>query len=126
MAMSRSLRDSAMEIESPSRAGYKKTAASLMPAISTLFQQNPSAEMWQSLPWTICSPLPRRKADRPASSIVSEKGRGHQCRHYRRLILKQVFAMGNTLLDGGNVIDFPIHPPSLNVYDEALEGRDFG
>lgn len=44
--------------------------------------------------------------------------------HYRRLTLKQAFDVENTLLDGDNVIDFPILPPSLNVYDEALEVRD--
>lgn len=45
--------------------------------------------------------------------------------HYRRLTLKQAFDVENTLLDGDNVIDFPILPPSLNVYDEALEVRDY-
>jgi len=41
--------------------------------------------------------------------------------HYRRLTIKQSFDIENTLLDGDNVIDFPIRPPSLNVYDEAVE-----
>lgn len=45
--------------------------------------------------------------------------------HYRRLTLKQAFDVENTLLDGDNVIDFPILPPSLKVYDEALEVRDY-
>ena len=41
--------------------------------------------------------------------------------HYRRLTLKQSFAIENTLLDGDHVIDFPIRPPSLTVYDDAVE-----
>ena len=41
--------------------------------------------------------------------------------HYRRLIVKQSFDVENTLLDGDNVIDFPILAPSLNVYDDAME-----
>ena len=40
--------------------------------------------------------------------------------HYRRLTLKQSFDVENTLLDGSNVIDFPIRSPSLSVYDEAV------
>ena len=39
--------------------------------------------------------------------------------HYRRLTVKQSFDIENTLLDGDNVIDFPIRPPSLDVYDDA-------
>ena len=42
-------------------------------------------------------------------------------RHYGRLTMKQSFDIENTLLDGGNVIDFPIRPPSLLDYDEAAE-----
>jgi transposase len=38
--------------------------------------------------------------------------------HYRRLTFKQSFDIENTLLDGGNVIDFPIRPPSLAAYEE--------
>ena len=41
--------------------------------------------------------------------------------HYRRLTIKQSFDIENTLLEGDNVIDFPIRPPSLNVYDDAVE-----
>ena len=41
--------------------------------------------------------------------------------HYRRLTVKQSFDIENTLLEGDNVIDFPIRPPSLNVYDEVAE-----
>jgi len=41
--------------------------------------------------------------------------------HYRRLTVKQSFDIENTLLEGDNVIDFPIRPPSLNVYDEVTE-----
>ena len=37
--------------------------------------------------------------------------------HYQRLTIKQSFDVENTLLDGDNVIDFPIRAPSLNVYD---------
>ena len=40
--------------------------------------------------------------------------------HYRRLTIKQSFDVENTLLDGGNVIDFPIRPPNLGVYEEAV------
>jgi transposase len=40
--------------------------------------------------------------------------------HYRRLTVKQSFDIENTLLDGDNVIDFPIDPHSLNRYDEVL------
>ncbi|MCD7948599.1 MAG: transposase [Oscillospiraceae bacterium] len=32
--------------------------------------------------------------------------------HYRRLTVKQSFDMENTLLDGDNIIDFPIRPPA--------------
>lgn len=41
--------------------------------------------------------------------------------HYRRLTIKQSFDIENTLLEGGNVIDFPIKPPSLDVYDDVAE-----
>ena len=40
--------------------------------------------------------------------------------HYRRLTVKQSFDIENTLLDGDNVIDFPIKPPNLTAYDEAM------
>ena len=41
--------------------------------------------------------------------------------HYRRLTLKQSFDIENTLLEGDNVIDFPIRPPTLDIYDDVLE-----
>ena len=41
-------------------------------------------------------------------------------RHYRRLPVKQSFDIENTLLDGDNVIDFPIAPRDLSRYDEVL------
>jgi len=41
--------------------------------------------------------------------------------HYKRLTVKQSFDIENTLLDGDNVIDFPIRPPSLSAYDDAAE-----
>lgn len=41
--------------------------------------------------------------------------------HYRRLTIKQSFDIENTLLDGDNVIDFPIKPPNLTAYDDTLE-----
>ena len=40
--------------------------------------------------------------------------------HYRRLTVKQSFDIENTLLDGDNMIDFPIAPRDLSRYDEAL------
>jgi len=40
-------------------------------------------------------------------------------RHYRRLTIKQNFDIENTLLDGDNVIDFPIRPHDLSQYDEV-------
>ncbi len=40
--------------------------------------------------------------------------------HYRRLTIRQTFDIENTLLDGGNVIDFPIKAPNLNTYDEVI------
>ncbi|MEA5143231.1 MAG: IS21 family transposase [Oscillibacter sp.] len=40
--------------------------------------------------------------------------------HYRRLTVKQSFDIENTLLDGENVIDFPIQPHNLSRYDEVL------
>ena len=43
--------------------------------------------------------------------------------HYRRLTLKQSFEIENTLLEGDNVIDFPIRLPTLDIYDEAAEVR---
>jgi len=41
--------------------------------------------------------------------------------HYRRMTVKQSFDIENTLLEGDNIIDFPIRPPSLNIYDEVTE-----
>jgi len=41
--------------------------------------------------------------------------------HYRKLTIKQSFDIENTLLEGDNVIDFPIQSPSLNVYDDVME-----
>jgi transposase len=40
--------------------------------------------------------------------------------HYRRLTIRQTFDIENTLLEGGNVIDFPIKAPDLNTYDEVI------
>ena len=40
--------------------------------------------------------------------------------HYRRITIKQCFDVENTLLDGDNVIDFPIRPHNLSRYDEVL------
>ena len=40
--------------------------------------------------------------------------------HYRRLTIKQSFDIENTLLDGDNIIDFPIRPPNLDAYDEVV------
>ena len=40
--------------------------------------------------------------------------------HYRRLTMKQSFDIENTLLDGDNVIDFPISSRDLSQYDEVL------
>jgi len=40
--------------------------------------------------------------------------------HYRRLTVKQSFDTPNTLLDGDNVIDFPIRPHDLSRYDEKM------
>ena len=40
--------------------------------------------------------------------------------HYRKLTVKQSFDIENTLLDGDNVIDFPIKPHNLSRYDEVL------
>ena len=41
--------------------------------------------------------------------------------HYKRLTIKQSFNIENTLLEHDNVLDFPIHPPDLSVYDAAME-----
>jgi hypothetical protein len=41
--------------------------------------------------------------------------------HYRRLTIKQSFDIENTLLEGDNVIDFPVRAPSLTVYDDAAQ-----
>ena len=40
--------------------------------------------------------------------------------HYRRLTVKQSFEIENTLLDGGNIIDFPVKPRDLSMYDEVM------
>ncbi|MDR7869189.1 MAG: IS21 family transposase [Sporomusaceae bacterium] len=40
--------------------------------------------------------------------------------HYRRLTIRQTSDIENTLLEGGNVIDFPIKSPDLNTYDEVI------
>ena len=40
--------------------------------------------------------------------------------HYRKMTVKQSFDIENVLLDGGNIIDFPIKPHNLNCYDEVL------
>jgi transposase len=39
--------------------------------------------------------------------------------HYRKLTVKQSFDVENTLLRGGNVIDFPVKPHDLRRYEEA-------
>jgi len=39
---------------------------------------------------------------------------------YLRLTVKPSFDIENTLLDGDNVIDFPIQPHDLSRYDEVL------
>lgn len=41
--------------------------------------------------------------------------------HYRSLTIKQSFNIENTLLEKDNIIDFPIKPPNLDIYDEMLE-----
>jgi len=41
--------------------------------------------------------------------------------HYRRLTVRQSFDVENTLLEDGCVIDFPIRPPDLAVYDDLAE-----
>jgi transposase len=40
--------------------------------------------------------------------------------HYRRLTIRQSFDIENTLLEGSNIIDFPIKSPNLNTYDEVI------
>jgi transposase len=40
--------------------------------------------------------------------------------HYRKLTVKQSFDVENTLLDGDNIIDFPVRPHDLSQYDEVL------
>lgn len=42
--------------------------------------------------------------------------------HYRRMTVKQSFDVENTLLQGDNIIDFPIQVPNLNAYDELMGG----
>jgi transposase len=42
--------------------------------------------------------------------------------HYRRMTMKQAFDIENTLLDGDNLIDFPVKPPDLSAYDELAGG----
>lgn len=61
-----------------------KTASSRMPAISTLFPQSMSAEMWQSLLWTdmqrptmLALRLLRRKADHGCGKCAAGAGQGH-------------------------------------------------
>lgn len=41
--------------------------------------------------------------------------------HYKRLTLKQTFDVENTLLEGDNIIDFPIQQPNLKAYDECVQ-----
>jgi transposase len=45
--------------------------------------------------------------------------------HYQRLTVKQSFDIENTLLEGENIIDFPIRPPNLSAYDEAAEAAAY-
>ena len=40
--------------------------------------------------------------------------------HYRVLTVRQSFDIENTLLDGDNVIDFPVRPHDLSQYDEVM------
>ena len=40
--------------------------------------------------------------------------------HYRRLTVKQSFDIENTLLEGDNIVDFPVNLRDLSRYDEAL------
>jgi len=47
--------------------------------------------------------------------------------HYRRLTVKQSFDIENTLLDGDNIIDFPIQPHDLSRYTRCCyDGADDG
>lgn len=39
--------------------------------------------------------------------------------HYRTLTVKQSFDIENTLLEGSDIIDFPVWLPSLNAYEEV-------
>lgn len=41
--------------------------------------------------------------------------------HYKRLTFKQTFDVENTLLEGNNIIDFPIQQPNLKAYDECAQ-----
>ena len=41
--------------------------------------------------------------------------------HYRRMTMKQAFDVENTLLENGNLIDFPVQSPDLSIYDELVE-----
>ena len=38
--------------------------------------------------------------------------------HYRKLTVRQSFGVENTLMDGDNIIDFPIKPHDLSQYEE--------
>ena len=40
--------------------------------------------------------------------------------HYRRLTMKQSFEIETPLLDGDNIVDFPVNLRDLSRYDEAL------
>jgi transposase len=40
--------------------------------------------------------------------------------HYQRLTAKQSFGIENTLLNGDNVIDIPVTPHDLSIYDEVV------
>jgi len=46
--------------------------------------------------------------------------------HYRRLHVKERVGTENTLMDGDNIIDFPISPYDLRRYDEAAEAVQHG
>lgn len=40
--------------------------------------------------------------------------------HYQKLTIKQSFDIENTLLNQGNIIDFPMKAADLSRYDEVI------
>lgn len=97
-------------------AGYRKTASFRAAVIRIPCHRNTPAKRGSRHARQPARRPPRRKANLPAPDILSGKEYHHQCASRRMLTVRQSFGVENTLLDGDNVIDIPIHPHDLSRF----------